>query len=296
MGTESVEFMAVLVFEERADRRAIVEYVFRASHPEIAYQCALAKGREERYGWRFAGLAELRVATDDPSPLGVTEGGPASAIVCLKTGLAAFADPRWIDVSPDPEELAAALREPPVLMELDELEAIEWGSLSHAYGPATDVPRELRRLASCAAELRKEALYQLQGSIYHQSDVFNATVAAVPFLVRLAACTVLPNRCEILQFLIEIARSAFYDPEKIRKSWAKVRRRYPQLWGETAMDIAEGRIANNRLVQPALSACSEQFRALQADSDEPIRTAATKILAEIAKEPRAGRGSNDPAT
>ncbi|MFI5380087.1 MAG: hypothetical protein ACHRHE_12380 [Tepidisphaerales bacterium] len=295
MGTESVEFLAVLVFEEGADRRAIVEHVFRAGHPEIAYQCALAKGREERYGWRFAGLAALRVATDEPSLLGVTEGGPASEIVCLKTELSAFVDPRWIDVAPDPEELAAALREPPVLTELDGLEAIEWGSLSHAYGPATDVPRDLRRLASCAAELREQALFELQGSIYHQSDIFDATAAAVPFLVRLAVCTAIPNRREILRFLVEIARSAFWDPEAIRKSWAKARRRYPQLWGEKARDIAEEKIANMRLVQPALIACSDQFRALQTDSDEPIRTAATKILAEIAKEPHAGRGSTDPA-
>ena len=162
-----------------------------------------------------------------------------------------------------------------------------WGELTHAYGSARDVPLDLRRLASSVPAVRDAALWELQGSIYHQSDVYDATAAAVPFLIRLASCSAPPNRCDILDLVAEIARSAFWDPDKIRKAWAKARARYSATWGDTGMDIAEQRIANMQLVQPALIACSDQLRALLADANERIRTSAKLILQETAKRPDA---------
>ena len=284
---DPIEFIAVLVFEEGPERRSIEEHVFRANHPEIAYQCALAKGGEERYGRQFVGLAELCVKSEEVAPFCVIQSGSASEIVCPKGNLSAFNDSRWVDVSPDEAELEAALREPPMLVDLDGLDAVEWGELTHAYGSARDVPLDLRRLASSVPAVRDAALWELQGSIYHQSDVYDATAAAVPFLIRLASCSAPPNRCDILDLVAEIARSAFWDPDKIRKAWAKARARYSATWGDTGMDIAEQRIANMQLVQPALIACSDQLRALLADANERIRTSAKLILQETAKRPDA---------
>ena len=61
---EKIDFVAVLVFEEGPGRRSIEAHKFSATHPEVAYQCALAKGAEERYGRSFVGLAELAVTTE----------------------------------------------------------------------------------------------------------------------------------------------------------------------------------------------------------------------------------------
>ncbi|MEV4709105.1 hypothetical protein [Actinoplanes sp. NPDC049316] len=60
---------------------------------------------------------------------------------------------------------------------LDGLDEVDWAALTHAYGPAHDVP-EL---------LREAALSDLYGRIFHQGTVYTATAAAVPFLVELAA-------------------------------------------------------------------------------------------------------------
>ena len=77
-------------------------------------------------------------------PIGCSRGGNASDHVVPKEQLAAFLDPRWIGVECSEKEIANALREPPVLVELEGLSDIPWGTLTHAYGTASDVPIDLR--------------------------------------------------------------------------------------------------------------------------------------------------------
>ncbi len=76
-----------------------------------------------------------------------------------------------------------------VLAGLDE---IGWAGLSHAYGPAGDVPGLLRALAAGSPADREHALHALYGTIFHQGSRHEATAPAVPFLAGLAAggCTV----------------------------------------------------------------------------------------------------------
>jgi hypothetical protein len=68
---------------------------------------------------------------------------------------------------------------------LEKLDKIDWSKLHHAYGPATDVPGQLRALALGDEQQRKRALYELHGNIWHQHTVYEATSFAVPFLVEL---------------------------------------------------------------------------------------------------------------
>lgn len=86
------------------------------------------------------------------------------------------------------------------------LDSIGWAALTHAYGPATDTPDLLRGLASDDAETVAEAKYELAGSILHQGSVYTATVAAVPFLARLAASGV--QTVSVLELLCGIADSS----------------------------------------------------------------------------------------
>lgn len=68
---------------------------------------------------------------------------------------------------------------------LEGLDAIDWASLTHAHGPATDVPERLRSLLSEDPEVRTEAIAGLHETIWHQGTVYPASAAAVPLLYEL---------------------------------------------------------------------------------------------------------------
>lgn len=61
----------------------------------------------------------------------------------------------------------------------------DWGALKHAYGSAEDMPALLRAMGSEDADERAEAMDGLVSSLFHQGDVYPASAAALPYLVRL---------------------------------------------------------------------------------------------------------------
>ncbi|MFJ2811341.1 HEAT repeat domain-containing protein [Kitasatospora sp. NPDC087271] len=69
---------------------------------------------------------------------------------------------------------------------LDGLDAHPWASVSHAYGPAEDLPGLLRALVA-GGEQADEALAELYSCILHQGSVYTASADAVPYLARIAA-------------------------------------------------------------------------------------------------------------
>ncbi|MFE1314776.1 hypothetical protein [Streptomyces sp. NPDC058755] len=87
-----------------------------------------------------------------------------------------------------------------------DLDRVAWPELGHAYGPADDVPGLLRAVTGGDEEAAAEAEQELWGSIVHQGTVYEATVAAVPFLARFAAAGV--RRANLLGMLGAIAESA----------------------------------------------------------------------------------------
>ena len=68
---------------------------------------------------------------------------------------------------------------------LNKLDEINWKELEHAYGPAEDVPGQIRALASTDPQVREKAQYELWGNIIHQGTIYQATSYAVPFLIEL---------------------------------------------------------------------------------------------------------------
>jgi len=68
---------------------------------------------------------------------------------------------------------------------LENLDSVDWAKLGHGYGEATDVPRQLRALASGHDKERQKALWDLHGNIWHQGTVYEATAVAVPFLLEM---------------------------------------------------------------------------------------------------------------
>ncbi|MEV8093259.1 hypothetical protein [Kitasatospora sp. NPDC085879] len=86
-----------------------------------------------------------------------------------------------------------------------DLDRVAWSELHHAYGPAGDVPDLLRALTAADPEAVAEAEYELWSGLVHQGTVYEATVAAVPFLARLAAAGL--RRAELLGMLGAVAES-----------------------------------------------------------------------------------------
>jgi hypothetical protein len=69
---------------------------------------------------------------------------------------------------------------------LEGLDALRWHELHHAYGAANDIPGLLRDLAAGNDATRERAIDELFGSLDHQGTVYEASAAAVPFLVEIA--------------------------------------------------------------------------------------------------------------
>jgi len=70
---------------------------------------------------------------------------------------------------------------------IEGLERVAWAELSHAYGPADDVPGLLRRMAGTDETDVITAQEELRGSVLHQGGVCTATAPTVPFLGTLLA-------------------------------------------------------------------------------------------------------------
>jgi hypothetical protein len=273
------EFVAVLVYDEGEGRRGVDTHVFAAEHPEIAYQLALAAGREERYGRQFLGLAALEVKEGEVDELGSSQGGDAAELVVPRERLEAFHDPRWAGRPCDPAALEAALREPPLLAELPGLDDVPWDQLTHAYGSARDVPLDLRRLASSDPARRESALWQLEGSVYHQGSLYPATVPAVRFLLMLAREPVLPNRAEVLGLLQIIAEAA--DADKVRRGWAWRRKHLGHYFGDSAEHLEAADVAVVNSVRDELRRREAEWRHLETDPDPEVRVRAGAVLKAV---------------
>lgn len=96
---------------------------------------------------------------------------------------------------------------------LEELDAVAWSQLTHAYGPAEDVPGLLRALVEGTDADRAAALDGLTSCIWHQGTVYEATAAAVPFLAEVARAphVPVPVRAQVLYLLLQIARGRAYS-------------------------------------------------------------------------------------
>ncbi|WP_254507440.1 hypothetical protein [Anatilimnocola floriformis] len=84
---------------------------------------------------------------------------------------------------------------------LERLAEVDWQSLSHAYGDASDVPDMIRALASPQATIRNQAWENLFNSVRHQGTIYDATPEVVPFLIELLKCDSLPDKAEFLKQL-----------------------------------------------------------------------------------------------
>jgi len=81
------------------------------------------------------------------------------------------------------------------------LDSSRWGELEHAYGYASDIPDLLRKLDSVPSAVGdQEPWFSLWSALAHQNDVYSASFAAVPHVVRALASAPLTADSTYFQF------------------------------------------------------------------------------------------------
>jgi hypothetical protein len=185
----------------------------------------------------------------------------------------------------------------------------DWASMHHAYGPATDVPELLRGLLADDAQAREVALDGLYGAVHHQGDIYDCTIACVPFLLQAVADAHVPDRDGILGLLASIGGAGF-DDEHDRdeddgvedgSAWrwnARVAHQAVLVGWPTFLGLLADPDPKVRREAPrALLACGEQAAAmlpalrgrLDVEPDPRTRIALVEAIGALAARPATGR-------
>jgi hypothetical protein len=114
------------------------------------------------------------------------------------------------------------------------LENPRWAELQHAYGSASDIPALLRQLdVFPSSEGNSEPWFSIWSALAHQGDVYSASFAAVPHVIRAAAMD--PRRAGygFFQFptWVEICRfrNNVVIPEDLQPAYFAALAQLPQL-------------------------------------------------------------------
>ncbi|MFD3531251.1 PBS lyase [Streptomyces sp. NPDC058664] len=151
------------------------------------------------------------------------------------------------------------------------IEEVDWASLGHAYGPADDVPELLRGLASADPAERETALDAMYGAVHHQGDVYDSTLACIPFLLELVADPGVQDRGSLVELLTSIGGIELDDDDEL---------------DELDQDDEEFiPAANYAMAAAAIAAGSDVFLGLVSDPDPEVRLAAPCALASLHPEP-----------
>ncbi|MER7538919.1 PBS lyase [Streptomyces sp. NPDC097704] len=151
------------------------------------------------------------------------------------------------------------------------IEEVDWASLGHAYGPADDVPELLRGLASADPAERETALDGMYGAVHHQGDVYDSTLACIPFLLELVADPAVQDRGCIVELLTSIGGIELDDEEELDELGADDEEFIPA--------------ANYAMAAAAIAAGADVFLGLVSDADPEVRLAAPCALASLHPEP-----------
>lgn len=119
------------------------------------------------------------------------------------------------------------------------LDSPRWSELEHAYGSAADIPALLAQLDSFpSSDGDSEPWFSLWSALCHQDDVYSASFAAVPHIIRVLASD--PIRADFSFFqlpaCIEIARARDDFPilTDLRQPYIEALQQLPVLVGAAA--------------------------------------------------------------
>lgn len=156
------------------------------------------------------------------------------------------------------------------------MDEVDWASMEHAYGSAADVPELLRGLASQHPPERETALDGMYGAVHHQGDVYDSTLASIPFLFALVRHVGLPDRGGIVELLASIGgedEPAAGDEEAEDSTGA----------GDPGERDQEP--DNHAMARAAVRAGAPVFLDLMTDGDPEVRRAAPTALVRFHEAP-----------
>jgi hypothetical protein len=109
-----------------------------------------------------------------------------------------------------------------------------WATLQHAYGNASDIPQLLRELEKFPpSNGNAEPWFSIWSALAHQGDVYSASFAAVPHVIR--ALSIAPDKAPYVYFdfpaWVEICRQRkkVIVPEALSFAYFQSHRMLPQL-------------------------------------------------------------------
>ncbi|MFI5684156.1 HEAT repeat domain-containing protein [Streptomyces sp. NPDC051636] len=157
------------------------------------------------------------------------------------------------------------------------IDEVDWASLGHAYtDSATDVPDLLWGLASDDPARREIALDGMYGAVHHQGDVYDSTVACIPFLFELVTTRAVADRGAVVGLLRSIAGrpddDEFDDPA-------------PAFDEGEDDDEGEDWLRHHREAQVMVQARAGVFLELLDDPDPEVRAALPGTLAQLHPDP-----------
>ncbi|MFI8512852.1 HEAT repeat domain-containing protein [Streptomyces sp. NPDC085460] len=155
------------------------------------------------------------------------------------------------------------------------IEEVDWASLGHAYGPADDVPALLRGLASPDPAEREAGLDGMYGAVHHQGDVYDSTLACIPFLLELVADPAVQDRGGIVELLTSIGGIELDDEDDDLDGPS----------GAGPGDDGFVPAANFAMASAAVAAGADVFLCLVDDADPEVRLAAPVALASLHPDP-----------
>ncbi|MBD2182761.1 HEAT repeat domain-containing protein [Planktothrix sp. FACHB-1355] len=157
---------------------------------------------------------------------------------------------------------------------LENLETIDWHQLTHAYGPADDIPVLIRYLTSENTELREAAIYELYGNIWHQGSVYEASAFAIPFLIELLQNEHVQKKEQILILLAYLARGNSWHKKHQNSIFLIDDRDTPEFQEKVKIEQTWVVNARNRVYEGL-----RLYLNLLADADPKIRIASAYTLA-----------------
>lgn len=103
-----------------------------------------------------------------------------------------------------------------------ELDSPDWATYTHAYGSASDVPLLFAKLRTASLEEWYDANAELTNAIMHQGNVYTATYAIAPHLLRYATELGPGRQSDDLLFTIAYASRGVSGPEvpdELEEAW-----------------------------------------------------------------------------
>jgi hypothetical protein len=159
-----------------------------------------------------------------------------------------------------------------------DLDSPRWSELKHAYGTASDIPALLRQLGSLpSGDGEREPWFSLWSALAHQGDVYSASFAAVPHVVRALASAPAVAHATYFHFpaWVEIcrAKNSIPVPQDLAPAYFEALSRLPSL-----VAAAASRAWDADFLSCALSAVAA------AKSQSAVAEAVLELSPQVAEE------------